>query len=165
MRTRFLLVLLVVTLFNTIKAQTIYGKVIGRKGEPIPFANVVAEDTLNHIMQGLAQTDVYGFYKISPINSGYYFILSYDVSYPIKKSMIKITGDTIININMAVPCEYDKSIDNNFCTICRSNRDVIPIVYGLLITTNGMDTTFYAGGCIVSYCHPHWYCKRDKIKF
>lgn len=86
---------------------------------------------------------------------------------------IKVMPDTILTVNIELPppCKYDANKKNNTCPKCNKKDKVIPIVYGLLISTNGDDPlkdegkTFKAGGCGISNCDTHWFCKRDKIEF
>ena len=165
MKTKLFITLLLFTFINEVNAQTITGKLLGRKGEAAPFVNIGLEDTLNLTIIAATSSDNDGFYKISPVKSGYYFIITTYFAYPPTKSLVMINGDTTININMAVLCEYDKSINDKTCPVCHKTDMVIPIEYGLIVNFNGMDTTYYAGGCIIPKCPPNWYCKRDKLKF
>lgn len=60
------------------------------------------------------------------------------------------------------------TIKRPLCPVCKSNIDVIPVVYG----KPGKETRdkaergeCYLGGCIVSKNSPRHYCKKDKKEF
>ena len=84
---------------------------------------------------------------------------------------VKLKYDTVYVFNLVYKrnCKYDSSIKNNTCPKCHNNKKVIPIKYGLLIYMNkkhsGEGKTFISAGCKKTCCDPHWYCKKDKIKF
>ncbi len=66
-------------------------------------------------------------------------------------------------------CIYTKSKNNKTCPVCSKQDSVIPIIYGLVINT-GKKTKqkqqeFKSGGCQISGCDPHWFCKRDDKEF
>ncbi len=88
---------------------------------------------------------------------------------------IIVGNDTRINLEINYPpgCEFNNSRENKTCPVCGKSDETIPIYYGLLINRikgkkknekkAGVD--YYVGGCVISGCDPHWYCKRDKRKF
>jgi hypothetical protein len=112
---------------NTLNAQSISGKVIGINGEWLPFANVSLNDSGGMKTICFAEADVNGIYKIANVIPGYYLLKIGYVGYGIKSFSIKINKDTIINIDMIHPCEYDKSINDNTCPICHKKDSVISI--------------------------------------
>ncbi len=77
----------------------------------------------------------------------------------------------------SVYCKYDKSAKDKKCPLCGREDNVIPIRYGLIaviVPKKGKHTLknqnqvieeFFAGGCVVTYCDPNWYCKKDHLKF
>lgn len=91
-------------------------------------------------------------------------------------------------INLEIPycsvCPYNKENDN-ICPVCHKNDNVIPIKYGLIAKItyedkNGNETdkngkiiskeekekiTYKQGGCVISDCHPNWFCQLDQIDF
>jgi hypothetical protein len=85
----------------------------------------------------------------------------------------KFFSDTTLQFdiqNIRHLCKYDASLNNKRCPVCKKKNKVIPIRYGLLGSIKGdplknNGRTFKAGGCKISDCDPHWYCKRDKIEF
>jgi hypothetical protein len=90
-------------------------------------------------------------------------------------SDIVIRNDMKLNLEIKYPpsCVFDHSKDNKTCPVCGKKDQTIPIIYGLLVDTGkgkkknkkeaGID--YYVGGCVISGCDPHWYCKRDDKKF
>jgi len=84
---------------------------------------------------------------------------------------ISVKGDTTITLVYAHYCQYDASIKNKTCPVCKRKDAVIPIVYGYPVTTHGEDPMknngkkYILAGCEISGCDPHWYCKRDKTSF
>jgi hypothetical protein len=162
---RILAVIVFVIAFNGMEAQTITGKVFIRNDERLPLAIVSLSDTSNsHIIIGTV-TDIDGIYKIDTIYFGYCKLHIKYLGVGDTAITLNITRDTIINIKLDGPCEYDKSIHDSTCPVCHKTDEVIPIVYGYNVNPNGKDTTFNADGHTVSYCQPHWYCKKDKVKF
>lgn len=81
---------------------------------------------------------------------------------------LEITADSAIFlvIDLSI-CEYDL-IGSGDCPVCGRSNEAIPIVYGepagrtLRKAKRGK---VYLGGCAVTQCDPHWYCKRDKVKY
>jgi len=81
---------------------------------------------------------------------------------------IKIYADstTFIKINLA-KCQYDiMGLPN--CPICNRTDETIPILYGEPTKKSlrrAKKGKIKLGGCLITHCDPHWYCKRDKISF
>lgn len=81
---------------------------------------------------------------------------------------IKIFEDSAvyIKINLA-QCEYQTSGQRN-CPICDKLDETIPILYGEPAKKSirkAEKGKIWLGGCIITHCDPHWYCKRDMVKF
>lgn len=71
-----------------------------------------------------------------------------------------------IKINL-VQCEYDTFGAPN-CPICKKTDELIPIVYGeptYKSLKQAEKGKIWLGGCTITHCDPHWYCKRDGISF
>ena len=81
---------------------------------------------------------------------------------------IKIFEDstTVIRINLA-QCQYD-TFGARQCPICNRTDEIIPIAYGYPTSKSLKQAEkgkIMLGGCIISPCNPHWYCKRDNVSF
>jgi len=114
-------------------------------------------------------TDTNGRFKIEKLELGEYEIEFSLIGYGRPKVReVKIYQDStiFIQINLA-QCEYDY-FGQPSCPICNKTDETIPIVYGepakrtLIKAKKGK---IWLGGCTISNCDPHWYCKRDKINF
>lgn len=168
-----LLTFLFLTISVASFGQTISGTIIDRtKNEGLPYVVILLLDSTEKITVKSAISDFNGkfiFDKITlntvSIKTSY---LGYDDTI---FHRIHLKGDTVLKLDIYKPCKYDSSKKNKTCPICHKKDKVIPIVYGLLISTKnknplkGNGKTFKAGGCNVTYCDPHWYCKRDKTDF
>lgn len=111
-------------------------------------------------------TDKNGFFKINGIPFGKY-TLEIDGYDGILKKEINIS-QKLTEIEIKYPyCEYtsDYKIKTN-CPICNKKDKVIPIYYGLIDDKESLKKAkrgeIKLGGCMVSFCDPNWYCKRDK---
>lgn len=88
-------------------------------------------------------------------------------------NILILSGETAsLEIHFPSTCEYDKSTNDKTCPVCTKKNEVIPVEYGYPIFKNDRaqrkfkkNPTFYAAGCEISCCDPHWYCKRDKKLF
>lgn len=173
--TKIILSIFLLTIYLTAYGQTgmIKGQVYDRREQKgLAFANVLLIDKIDPKMG--TTTDDNGNYKIGKIPIGIYNLKVSYIGYGDTTLIeIKIMADTILTINLELPppCKYDGHRKNKTCPKCNKSDKVIPIVYGLLISTNEEDPlkdegkTFKSGGCNISYCDPHWFCKRDKIEF
>ncbi|HEV7781921.1 MAG TPA: hypothetical protein VGO58_11690 [Chitinophagaceae bacterium] len=59
-------------------------------------------------------------------------------------------------------------IEKHNCPVCRSDKDVIPIVYGKPATgliQKAERGECRLGGCVLDKDSPHFYCKKDKKEF
>lgn len=78
-----------------------------------------------------------------------------------------------LQITVLSTCKYDRSANLKECPVCHKSDQVIPIVYGLLVSIPDSNrkkkkhkqSDFYPGGCEITCCDPNWYCRRDKIEF
>lgn len=114
-------------------------------------------------------TDTNGRFKIVNLEVGEYEIKVSMIGYGKPKvRAVQIYQDStiFIQINFA-ECEYEV-FGRPSCPICNKIDEAIPILYGEPTKRSlkkAMKGKLYLGGCIISHCDPHWYCKRDKIKF
>ncbi len=92
-------------------------------------------------------------------------LFPYDVIYPVE---LKSNEIMTIVIEATIDCIYDEHENDKRCPKCNKKNDVIPISYGLLIggipTKHGKEV-FHDGGCEITGCDPHWYCRRDNYSF
>ncbi len=154
------------TLFISINAFGQLGTITGhihdrRENKGMEYAMVFIVETKKGTM-----TDVNGNFKIDSILPGVY---------DIKYSEL-VSGDTTIKITVVsnstttlagiLPpyCKYDVHEKNKICPKCKKQDKVIPIVYGLSVGPLDKKNYYYAG-CVITYCDPHWHCKRDKLEF
>ena len=126
------------------------------------FANI----WIKKIKKGTT-TDTEGNFKIDSVPVGLYEIQASFIGYGDSTiTGINVTKDTVIKVQLVLPpaCIYDKNIRNKTCPICGKKDKVKPIIYGLPVGKLDEDNYYYAG-CLITFCQPHWYCKRDKYKF
>ena len=79
--------------------------------------------------------------------------------------------DLVLIFTFNGPCLYDHPAD--YIPICPKNHtdNIIPIVYGLVVTTgdklikNKKDMKVKYAGCVTTDCDPQFYCKEHDIKF
>lgn len=157
----------------SMSGQSIEGKVFDKQREKlIALATVELWDSAYVTTVAKGMTDNNGKFVFTNISSGFYCIRILNIGYhdTILRS-IKINEATNLEFDIHRFCQYDVSLKNKTCPTCHKKSKVIPIVYGLLISKNGADPfknegkTFKAGGCSITWCDPHWYCKRDKKEF
>jgi len=114
-------------------------------------------------------TDTTGRFKIENLKLGEYEIKASLIGYGrpgVKEIKIYQDSTTFIEINLA-QCKYDY-FGQPSCPICNKTDEAIPIVYGEStknILRKAKKGKILIGGCPISNCDPHWYCKRDKINF
>ena len=83
---------------------------------------------------------------------------------------VRVYNDSIVKLNIIYlppPCMYRDKNDKT-CPICNKSDKVIPIIYGLPspeLVKDAEKGKVWLGGCQISFCMPHWYCKRDKKEF
>jgi hypothetical protein len=169
---KIILPILFLMLSGSLFGQTVEGTIIDKtKNELIGYAIVRLLDTSEVKTIKVTYADSNGRFKLVGTMNGIYSINVRNVGYKDTTFRnIEIYGDTTLELDIHRFCQYDASINNPLCPLCHRQDKVIPIKYGLLLSTKGNPMknegkTFKAGGCKVSYCDPHWYCKRDKIEF
>ena len=114
-------------------------------------------------------TDRNGMFKIENLKSGEceleFSLIGYGRH---KERTVEIYQDStvFIQINLA-QCEYDY-VGQPSCPICNKTDEAIPIVYGEPTESTlkkAKKGKIWLGGCTITNCDPHWYCKRDKTNF
>ena len=81
---------------------------------------------------------------------------------------LSLSDKEINEIVVHLPKSCKDLPDTDICPICNSNKDVVPIEYGLPTpqTRKKADKeVIVLGGCIVGDCSPKHYCKKDKLRF
>ncbi|MFA6210521.1 MAG: WG repeat-containing protein [Candidatus Obscuribacterales bacterium] len=58
--------------------------------------------------------------------------------------------------------KYDKLLANKVCPVCHSDKDVLPVSYGL---RPKLAPGQFSGGCSVSFASPRWGCVKDQVVF
>lgn len=175
MLTKRALRLLLFMLFSSIGSiafsQTLHGRVIdGKTREPISFAVMTLTSKLKQ--KQIEVADEKGYFSFVNLTPDHYSIHFTAVGYNDTTFLVSApNNDTLINLVYFKFCQYDKSLRDKTCPVCHKKNMSIPIVYGLPYSTKGEDPTkgngkkFLLAGCEITYCAPHWYCKRDKIRF
>lgn len=129
--------------------------------EENPFAQVILSGT-----KFLAITDFNGRFRIDSIPAGVYEIAASYVQQETIRKKTEIFKDSLVETNFEFSCRYEKSEKDKTCPKCLSSERVIPVCYTMMIVTIDADTSFFWGGTDQTPpCHPHWYCKRDKLQF
>ena len=107
-----------------------------------------------------------GNFRFSNIENGDYQFTINNEFYDKNLFLIKISGDTSLNIFVKKFCQYHEN-KTSVCPKCKSSQKVVPIFYGLT-TLDFMKKNkkkYHFAGCELSYCMPNWYCKRDRLEF
>ncbi len=130
----------------------------------VAFFNICIPNTLIG-----TSTDTSGRFIINNIEVGEYdfkfSLLGYGC--PIVRKL-RIYKDSTVFIEVITgKCKYDV-LGKPSCPICKKIDQVVPVVYGeptnKLLRKDKKGIIVY-GGYTITNCFPHWYCKRDKIKF
>jgi hypothetical protein len=139
----------------------------GRENKGIPFCSIGIKQ-----LNISTTSDKYGNFKFEKIPFGTYDIQAFYVGYGDTSVTISIQNRNPFELRLELPkaCKYDKNRKNKTCPTCNKSDQTIPIVYGLMVTTDNSQkkkkgNEFYTGGCNVTTCDPNWFCKRDSIKF
>lgn len=111
-----------------------------------------------------------GFVKFEGIPAGRYFLTLNCSGFPeFVVYDIRVKSDTFIDLKISYPppCQYNVSM--NYCPVCHSDKEVIPIIYGLATSnitgTDSSSPKAKTGGCIIRPCAPSWFCKRNGQSF
>ncbi len=76
--------------------------------------------------------------------------------------------ETHLEISYPPTCEFYKTENDSVCPICKTNDQVIPILYGPYASSPKRRKNlekYLAERNWKSGCDPHWYCRRDNLKF
>jgi len=165
MRWLFLLGLFQIIFYQQFFAQSgqIKGRVFDRtKSEGLEGARIelIGADYIT-------KTNSFGEFEIKNMPGGIYILRASSSNYgDTSVSNILITEGitTFLDFTLPPPCQYDKSMKSKQCPNCHKKKNVIPIVYEESASKKNRKK-YYADECLESYCKPHWYCTRDKLKF
>ena len=164
-----LLLIFVLSLFSiTSYTQSLSGKVrdtiIIRKYDRVLFE--IKLKKINSEKEYFSTSDMDGNFRFSNIENGDYQFTINNEFYDKNIFLIKINGDTSLNIFVKNFCQYHEN-KTSVCPKCKSSQKVVPIFYGLT-TLDFMKKNkkkYHFAGCELSYCMPNWYCKRDRLEF
>ncbi|GAB1345848.1 hypothetical protein MASR1M29_16230 [Cloacibacterium normanense] len=165
---RFFLIF-VLSLFSiTSYTQSLSGKVRDtlniRKYDRVQFE--IKLKKINSEKEYFSTSDMDGNFRFSNIENGDYQFTINNEFYDKNIFLIKINGDTSLNIFVKKFCQYHEN-KTSVCPKCKSSEKVVPIFYGLT-TLDFMKKNkkkYHFAGCELSYCMPNWYCKRDRLEF
>ena len=164
-----LLLIFVLSLFSINSyAQSLSGKIrdtlIIRKYDRVLFE--IKLKKINSEKEYFSTSDMDGNFRFSNIENGDYQFTINNEFYDKNLFLIKISGDTSLNIFVKKFCQYHEN-KTSVCPKCKSSKKVVPIFYGLT-TLDFMKKNkkkYHFAGCELSYCMPNWYCKRDRLEF
>jgi hypothetical protein len=155
-------------LSQSVSSLVIHGRVIDssiQKSDKIAFAQVMLLDSASKMITGtISDTD--GRFKFDKDLKASTYSIKVEYTYQdtlFAKFVLK--RDTVVLLNIHRICKYDRSLADSICPICHKKNKVIPIIYGLMIHSIKNNKNFHIGGCDISPCQPHWYCKRDNFEF
>ena len=121
-------------------------------------------------MKKFVNADAIGRFRIDSVTPGIQQIRLKSLGSRDTVLTVKVEAGKESKLEVIYPpeCIYDLHKENRTCPHCGKRDQVIPIWYGLIIST--LDDAkpqpeFYTGGCVISGCDPNWYCKRDSLKF
>jgi hypothetical protein len=165
---RLLLIFVLSLLSITSYAQSLSGKVrdtlINRKYDRVLFE--IKLKKINSEKEYFSTSDIDGNFRFSNIENGDYQFTINNEFYDKNLFLIKINGDTSLNIFVKKFCQYHEN-KTSVCPKCKSSEKVVPIFYGLttLDLMKKNKKKYHFAGCELSYCMPNWYCKRDRLEF
>ncbi|REC49152.1 hypothetical protein [Chryseobacterium pennipullorum] len=98
-----------------------------------------------------------GKYKLNIIENNDYIRNEYNID---------IKDDTVVHLVANQYCKYREN-KNSICPICKTDKNVIPIFYGLVTETfmKKNKSKYYFGGCELTSCNPKYYCKTEGLQF
>jgi hypothetical protein len=173
MKVRAASLLLFVFLTLLSYSQTITGRVFERRvNKYMSGVMIFVMDAQSKKQVASTLTDLSGNFKTNLKPGNYNVKATMPGSCDSTIYNVRVTGNSNTEVKFVLPsfCIYDSLEKNKVCPICHKKDQVIPIEYGLRMNitgakNDGEGVTFYDGGCEVTCCDPHLYCKRDKKKF
>ena len=113
---------------------------------------------------GINQNFNFWFDCVTTDTLSFHFVPKYSPDTVYSNIVIQKGQKNSIKLKYNPYCKYYRDTLEKTCPICHSDDKVVKIVYGL--QSKPLDKEKYkAGGCMVKWCQPYWYCKRDNIDF
>ncbi len=166
MKTLFTTLFVMCVAMTTMAQQgTVVGAVMNTTdGTKIGFTTISIEG-----MKQSFSTSRFGAFKFS-LDPGIYHLTAYEPS--MGKSVLRnveVKAGEETTIEFAFPiCEYNEYLYSSTCPYCNKSDQIIPIVYGYPsegLFKKAEKGEVKLGGCVISDCDPHRYCKRDEKEF
>ena len=86
----------------------------------------------------------------------------------VRNVIITEDKETYLEISYPPTCEFYKSENDSLCPVCKKHDQVIPIIYGPYASSPKRRKNrekYLAERKWESGCDPHWYCRRDDLRF
>ena len=168
MKKTIVLILTLVVIFLNLKSQNgkISGSVYWKDFEkPAHFVKVVLLPISKEY-----QTSVGAEFEYNDVKPGVYSLLIDILEFPdtiIENIVVK--PDTILRLDVIykIPyCEFGEwgKWKGRVCPACNDTLNTIPVSYGFpgeSLIESAKRGEAYIGGCLMDWCAPHWYCKKD----
>lgn len=151
-----------------VSAQTISGRISDRdNGQPLSGVLVKLMNSVMLVIDSITTDTSGGFKLVVGGHNKYALLFSHEGYDGNLFSNISIANDTSMDFRWKRKCPYITTTYTPECPLCHRKDQVIPIIYGLVKLKHGgkkdgLGEKFLLGGCEVSDCDPHWFCKRDK---
>lgn len=112
------------------------------------------------------KTDKYGKFEFKNLLLGKYKLYVLNKEYEKNIYSIDFPKQNNLNLYAIKYCKYHEN-NSKVCPICKSDKNVVPIFYGLTTKKNMKKNKgkYHFSGCVVSTCSPKFYCKKHKKKF
>ncbi len=113
-------------------------------------------------------TDIEGDFVLKNVPVGVHHLRVYISGYQDSVLTIPILDSSVVELYIKFPpyCKFNRMF--KICPICEKADKVVPVVYGYP-SKKGLRQSkrgkIALGGCIMTDCDPHWYCKRDNKFF
>lgn len=114
-----------------------------------------------------ATADLNGRFLVKSIPVGTYDVRVWNVSYgdtTLTGVRVGLDSTTVMRISLPRWCQYEAHWKDKRCPVCAKKNKVVPIRYGLPIGTFD-ERKAHLRGCVITYCDPTWYCRRDSLEF
>ena len=163
----FITIILLILIYNIGFSQT--GCIKGNIYSKHDSSKVVGVQILLNEKNNSTSTDYNGYFEICDLNPGKYSFGVIFIGYKDTSIYnIDVYANKTVDFKIYLSeCEYHTLGNSNICPICNKNDLVIPILYGM--KTKKMIRKSKKGiaylGSARTGCDPHWFCKRDSIKF
>lgn len=159
----FILLLVALSSCEGIGQTDLRGTVVDNY-EGLPQEGIIVE-----IANRTTTTDSSGAFIIQNLEPGEHTLrLKRKTGELLVSRQIRFAENEPLSLSLEVPpfCPYNPNAQ--ICPICKKKDQVVDILYGfpseeMFEASDRGDIML--GGCEVSNCDPHHYCKRDKIEF